>query len=135
LQEYIDRSVKHVLRTKFILGLFDNPYASVEEAKPVTRNEEAVQLAHQADLESVILLKNARLSGQANPVLPIQPGKVKSIALVGPVLGNETLKYFSEIADNRFSFISEKGYNLTDGVMTVAKLTPEAECKTGFRKS
>ncbi len=126
LEQYIDRSVKHVLRTKFILGLFDNPYTSAEEAKNITRNAEAMELAHQADLESIILLRNE------NNVLPIQ--KEKTIALVGPVLGAETEKYFKEIAGDRFNFVAEKGYNLTDGQNAVPTLTPEADCKAGIKK-
>jgi beta-glucosidase len=128
LEKYINSSVKHVLRTKFILGLFENPYTSAEEAGIVTRNEDAMELAHQADLESIILLKNE------NGVLPIQQGKLKNIALVGPVLNEETEKYFKEIAGDRFNFIAEKGYNLTDGQMAVPKLTSEVECKAGIQK-
>jgi beta-glucosidase len=128
LEKYIDRSVKHVLRTKYILGLFDNPYTSVDDAKTITRNDAALELAHQADLESIILLKNE------NNVLPIKKGNLKNIALVGPVLSNETEKYFNKIAGSRFRFISEKGYDLTDGQMAVPTLTPEAECKAGIKK-
>ncbi|WP_372772761.1 glycoside hydrolase family 3 N-terminal domain-containing protein [Mangrovibacterium sp.] len=128
LEKYIDRSVKHVLRTKYILGLFDNPYTSEEEAKTTTRNEDAVELAHQADLESVILLKNE------NSILPVQHGKWKNIALVGPVLDEKTEEYFNNVAGGQFNFIAEKGYNLTDGQMSVPSLTPEAECKAGIQK-
>lgn len=128
LEKYIDRSVKHVLRTKFILGLFDNPYTSAEEAKNITRNAEAREFAHQADLQSIILLKNE------NKVLPIEKGNVKNIALVGPVLGKETEKYFSEVGGDRFSFVTEKGYNLTDGQKAIPTLTSEAECKAGIEK-
>jgi len=126
LEKYIDRSVKHVLRTKIILGLFDNPYTSAEDAKTITRNKTARELAHKADLESIILLKNS------NSVLPIQ--KEKNIALVGPVLGEETEKHFKEIAGDRFNFIAEKGYDLTDGKKSIPILTPEAECKAGIAK-
>jgi len=128
LEQYIDRSVKHVLRTKFILGLFDNPYTSVEDAKTITRNTEAREFAHQVDLESIILLKNQ------DKVLPIQQGKVKKIALVGPVLGEETEKYFNEVAAGRFNFIAEKGYDLTDGKKSVPTLTPKEECEAGIKK-
>ncbi|KJF43524.1 glycoside hydrolase family 3 N-terminal domain-containing protein [Draconibacterium sediminis] len=128
LEKYIDRSVKHVLRTKFILGLFDNPYTTAEDAKTITRNEKAKEFAHHADLQSIILLKNE------NKVLPIQQGKVKRIALVGPVLGKETEEYFNEVAGDRFSFVAEKGYNLTDGKMAIPSLTPEADCKAGIEK-
>ena len=128
LEKYINRSVKHVLRTKFILGLFENPYTSPEDAKTYTRNEQAVELAHEADLESIILLKNE------NKVLPVLTEKVKNIALLGPVLSSETEKYFKEIAGNRFNFSVEKGYDLTDGKGSVPSLTAEAECKAGIQK-
>lgn len=128
LEKYIDRSVRHVLRTKFILGLFENPYTSVEDAKKITRDADAVKLANKADLESIILLKND------NNVLPVKTGKYKKIALVGPVLGEKTEKCFKEVAGNRFRFVSEKGYSLTNGVMGIPKLTSDAKCKAGISK-
>lgn len=128
LEKYIDRSVKHVLRTKFILGLFDDPYTSVEEAKNVTRNEAAIELAHEADLESIILLKNEQ------NVLPVNKAKFKNIALVGPVLAENTEEYFNEVAGDRFNFVAEKGYDLTNGVMSIPSLTAEDECKAGIEK-
>ena len=128
LEKYIDRSVKHVLRTKFILGLFDNPYTSVEEAKTVTRNDDAVALAHEADLESIILLKNE------NNTLPVNKAKYKNIALVGPVLGEDTEQFFNEVEGDRFNFVAEKGYDLTNGVTSIPSLTPEKECKAGIKK-
>ncbi len=127
LEQYIDRSVKHVLRTKFILGLFDDPYTSVEEARVITRDSKAIDLAHQADLESIILLKNSE------SVLPIQTGKWEKIALVGPLLDKDTEKHFEEIANGRFKFISEKGYDLTDGKMAVPTLSSEAQCRAGIK--
>ena len=33
IEKLIDRSVRRVLRTKFILGLFDNPYIDIEEVE------------------------------------------------------------------------------------------------------
>ena len=45
LIEYIDRSVRRVLRTKFKLGLFENPYADVRQAGRITRNKDAIALA------------------------------------------------------------------------------------------
>ena len=128
LEGYIDLSVKRVLRTKFILGLFDDPYTSSENAKKITRNADAIKLSNQADRESIILLKNK------NSVLPVKKGKYKNIALVGPVLGKKTEMYFNKVACDRFNFISEKGYSLTDGNMAVPMLTSDAKCKLGMSK-
>jgi len=128
LEKFIDRSVKRVLRTKFILGLFDNPYTNVEQAKAVVRNNEAINLAHEADLESIILLKNQ------NSILPLSAEKKTKVALVGPVLSDQTINRFSEIAHEKFSFLSEKGYNLTNGVRSTPSLTSEEDCQKGISK-
>ncbi|BDD08241.1 glycosyl hydrolase [Fulvitalea axinellae] len=75
----IDEAVTRVLRTKFKLGLFDNPYPEkgVEDnfGKP-----EYAELALEAARESVTLLKNDTLLG--NPVLPL--AKDMKILVAGP---------------------------------------------------
>jgi beta-glucosidase len=58
VEDLIDRSVKRVLRTKFILGLFDNPYIDIPEVEKGVRAAASLALAKEADLESIILLKN-----------------------------------------------------------------------------
>jgi beta-glucosidase len=125
LEALIDRSARRVLRTKFILGLFDNPY---QEPKHETRNEAARQLAHNADLESIILLKNA------NRTLPLAEQRQKTIALVGPLLGDETLPVFEKIADDDFEFIVEKGFDLTDGDGAVPHLTSVDMMEEGIQR-
>ncbi len=128
LEEYINRSVTHVLRTKFVLGLFDNPYVDVQQAKKSVRSEAAKELAHQADLESVILLKNE------NKTLPLSSKEKIKIALVGPVLDEHTLSAFEEVANNKISFVAVKGYSLTNKVRGTPLLTPERDCKDGITR-
>ncbi|MBO3799930.1 MAG: glycoside hydrolase family 3 C-terminal domain-containing protein [Candidatus Brockarchaeota archaeon] len=72
----IDTAVSRVLRAKFLLGLFENPYVNAEEAAGQLDREEDRALALRAARESIVLLKN-------NGVLPI-PSSVRSIAVVGP---------------------------------------------------
>lgn len=73
----IDDAVRNILRVKFRLGLFDNPY--VDEKKPsVLYAPSHLEAAKQAAVESAILLKNDKL------VLPLQ-ASVKSVAIVGPM--------------------------------------------------
>jgi beta-glucosidase len=74
----VDRAVARLLRMKFILGLFDDPYANPENAEKITNNAERQQLALKAAHEAVILLKN-----QDN-LLPLAKGKYKRIAVIGP---------------------------------------------------
>lgn len=73
----IDDAVRNILRVKFRLGLFDNPY--VDEKKPsVMYNESHLAAAKRAAEESAILLKN---DGE---VLPLKSG-VRTVAVVGPL--------------------------------------------------
>lgn len=73
----IDDAVRNILRVKFRLGLFDNPY--VDEKKPsVLYAPSHLEAAKQAAVESAILLKNDK------QVLPLQ-ASVKSVAIVGPM--------------------------------------------------
>lgn len=60
-EERIDVSVKRLLRDKFILGLFDNPYVEESKALEIVQRKEAKEWAHKAQLQSVVLLKNEGL--------------------------------------------------------------------------
>lgn len=73
----IDNAVRNILRIKFRLGLFEQPY--VDENQPSVNYAEAhLEAAKQAAVESTILLKND------NQTLPLSE-KVKTIAIVGPM--------------------------------------------------
>jgi beta-glucosidase len=75
--EALDEAVRRVLRAKFELGLFENPYTDPAEADRLNGSDASRQLALQAARESVVLLKND------NQVLPISD-TVKSILVIGP---------------------------------------------------
>ena len=57
-EEEIDDSVKRILRVKFKLGLFDDPYVDPEYAEKIVGCEEHQRLSLQAARESMTLLKN-----------------------------------------------------------------------------
>ena len=71
----IDEMVRNVLRLKFRLGLFDNPYVDMKHANEFYAPE-SLEAAAKTAVESAILLKN-------NGLLPLQGAK--KIALVGPM--------------------------------------------------
>lgn len=75
--ETIDNAVRNILRIKFRLGLFDNPYIDAE-APSVLYAEEHLQKAKEAAIQSAILLKNE------DNVLPLS-NKIKTIAVIGPM--------------------------------------------------
>lgn len=72
----IDKMVENVLRTKVRLGLFDQPYVV---ATTKTGLNESRNIAKQAALESVVLLKND------NNVLPLHTESINSVAIIGPM--------------------------------------------------
>jgi beta-glucosidase len=54
----IDASVRRILRLKFKLGLFDNPYVDAETTKETAGSEAFIQAGLEAQRKSVVLLKN-----------------------------------------------------------------------------
>ena len=98
--EDVDEAVSRVLRVKFRLGLFENPYAPEKPTRKTCQLPDAIDLAHKFARETMVLLKNdpprgnnsslvARRSSlgaahRAAPVLPLDPRKIRKIALVGP---------------------------------------------------
>ncbi|WP_430427142.1 glycoside hydrolase family 3 N-terminal domain-containing protein [Maribacter litoralis] len=107
IEKMIDRSVKRVLRTKMILGLFDNPYVDIKKVEKEVRSQASLSLAQEADLESIILLKN-----EAN-TLPLQKNTQK-IALLGPLLNKSTKAAFESVVGSNVKFIADRGFELTD---------------------
>jgi beta-glucosidase len=80
-QAQIDEAVRRVLRLKFELGLFDDPfkYLNKERHKTNIEKKEYRTLARTAVAESMVLLKNN------NDVLPIRPTTTKKkVLIVGP---------------------------------------------------
>lgn len=76
-EEEIDRAVRNILKLKFDLGLFENPYVDVEASAKVDYAPEHLEAARQCAVESAILLQN-----KCN-VLPLD--KAKTILVTGPL--------------------------------------------------
>ncbi len=72
----IDDAVYRVLKAKFELGLFDNPYVNPVETERINGSEEHLEKALEAARKSIVLLKNGKRT------LPVEEN-VKTIALVG----------------------------------------------------
>ncbi|MEU2198922.1 glycoside hydrolase family 3 N-terminal domain-containing protein [Isoptericola sp. NPDC019482] len=77
----LDRAVSSVLRAKFRLGLFENPYADLDAVPETFDSPEGRALSRQIAEESVILLRNEPVDGR--PLLPLGP-EPKTIAVIGP---------------------------------------------------
>lgn len=100
-EKTIDLAVKRILRIKFAMGLFENPYREGKELDRTKHIEDARSLAS----ESMILFKN-------NNVLPLK--KTAKVALIGPfvrerrsLLGSWTLDGKEEETTNLYEALSD----------------------------
>lgn len=77
----IDEAVKRILRKKFELGLFDDPfrYCNYEREKEALNNPEHTTIARKIASKSIVLLKNE------HHILPLSK-KTKTIAFIGPMV-------------------------------------------------
>ncbi|KAJ5350378.1 hypothetical protein N7541_008105 [Penicillium brevicompactum] len=75
----VDTAVSRLLRAKFEMGLFENPYPAAPENQwnKLIHSTEAVELARELDKESIVLLENH------NETLPLK--KSGNIAVIGPM--------------------------------------------------
>ena len=83
-EKLIDDAVKRILRVKFRLGLFDDPYKYCDEAfeKSELYSEANQKVALEAGKKSIVLLKNE------NDILPIK-NSIKNIAVIGPLANDK----------------------------------------------
>lgn len=81
--QQINTACRRVLEAKYKLGLFSNPYRNYDPAKAdkVTLTPENIQVAKEAALKSIVLLKND------NNTLPLK--KDCNIALIGPFVNSK----------------------------------------------
>ena len=90
----IDRAVERVLRMKFEMGLFDNPYVDPKAARAV-RSEENKQVALDVARAAVTLLKNETPSGAVGGAHILPLSKDLRILVCGPN------------ADNRYNMLGD----------------------------
>lgn len=76
-EKEIDRAVRNILKLKFELGLFENPYVDKTASAKVDYAPEHLAAAKEAAVQSAILLQNN------NNVLPLE--KTKTILVTGPL--------------------------------------------------
>ncbi|MEO1247292.1 MAG: glycoside hydrolase family 3 N-terminal domain-containing protein [Pseudomonadota bacterium] len=74
----IDTAAGNILRIKFRLGLFEQPYTN-PDGLPPHGDGAALATAKQAALEGAVLLSNEQ------GVLPLDAGRLESIAVIGPL--------------------------------------------------
>lgn len=102
----LDTSVLRILETKLSLGLFENPYVDEARAAGVLGASAHHDLAREAAERSMVLLRNE------GDILPLDPGRLESIALIGPFVDDrrEILGPWS------FDFRDNETVTILDGI-------------------
>ena len=137
--EYLDQRVREVLRVKFMLGLFENPFVDEEKAVRLQDDPGNKVLALEAAEKAVILLKNK------NNLLPLDKSELSKIAVIGPnagetILGGYThwLTKGTSIRDGLAAYLEgsgievchARGCGITAGGKTFAQLETGSEVNT-----
>jgi len=117
--EQIDRAAGGVLRLKFLLGLFENPYTDKNLIKERFHTKENQEAALEAGRKSIILLKND------NNILPLSKD-IKTVAVIGPnadasrlggyavknKVGTTVLEGIKQVAGAKTNVLYEEGVSL-----------------------
>lgn len=73
-EQRIDASARRILRQKYALGLFDNPFVDVSQIAQKVGTEEAMRLGRESQMRAMTLLKNA--DRESAPALPLGKGSL-----------------------------------------------------------
>ncbi|SNT34551.1 beta-glucosidase [Ekhidna lutea] len=148
-EDLLDDAVRRILKLKFKLGLFDDPYrySDAQREKEELLSAESLAAARDAARKSIVLLKNE------SSILPLQK-EINSIAVIGQLAAHKDIPLGSWRAqavpnsavsllegikgavtkDTKVAFA--KGYTLTTGHRSFGReLTIVEEDKSGFTEA
>ena len=97
--EAIDAAVAKVLKVKFQLGLFENPFVEEEYAVSTTNSVQHRALALETAQKAIVLLKNE------GDLLPLDKSKLRSLAVIGPNAAALRLGGYSGIPNHRVTVL------------------------------
>jgi beta-glucosidase len=109
-ESQLDELVAPMLLWKFKLGLFDDPYVDPAEAERVAGCEANRKLALQAAREAVTLLKNE------THIAPLDPAKLKVIAVIGPNANRSLLGGYSGVPKHNVTVLEGIKFKVGDRV-------------------
>ncbi|HSK89261.1 MAG TPA: glycoside hydrolase family 3 N-terminal domain-containing protein [Anaerolineales bacterium] len=110
----IDQSMRRLLRDKFILGLFDDPFVDEEAAEKIVGKPEFRQAGEMAQRKSIVLLKNEKQTLPLKNGLKIYVENIKpeSVSQYGQVMTDIAQ---ADIAILRLNAPYEKRKGLAEG--------------------
>lgn len=128
-EDEFNEGVRSVLRVKFLLGLFENPFVEENTEDKFMGSKEHLDISYEIAKKSLILLKNE------DNILPLSETKYKKIAVIGPngdtiQLGDYVSQHFDqktrvksiyqvlkERLNNKTEVTFEKGCNILDSYL------------------
>ena len=117
-EERIDESIRRLLRDKFRLGLFDNPYLDSDSAEKIVGSPDFKKAGELAQRKAIVLLKNAERGGGA--VLPLRNNLKIFVENIKP----ETAAEYGQVVDR-----------LGDAELAILRLKAPYEPREGFLDS
>lgn len=110
--DLIDDAVRRILRIKFHLGLFEDPYrySDVEREKRVILSDEHMAASREVAKKSIVLLKN-------DGVLPLK--KSGTLAVIGPLAADKD----APLGSWRAKAITDSAVSLLEGLQAVDGVT------------
>jgi len=108
-ESLIDDAVRRILKIKYKLGLFDDPYrySDIKREKELVYSKENRAIAREVAKRSIVLLKNE------NQLLPISKN-TKSIAVIGPLANDKDIP----LGSWRAKAISNSAVSLLEGIQS-----------------
>ena len=118
-EEVLDDAVRRILKIKFELGLFDDPYkySDMEREKAELLSKENLELSREAARKSFVLLKNE------DDILPLKKN-VSSIAVIGQLANSKDVP----LGSWRAQAITNSAVSVLDGIQNATS------AKVGFSK-
>jgi beta-glucosidase len=125
-----NEAVRRVLRAKFRMGLFDNPYVDQTQVNAVLDNPAHRVAAREAAERSFVLLRNE------HDTLPLNPSKLGSVAVIGPladaardtlgpwVFDHDLTETVTVLAGIRAKLGNKARVDYSPGVSMIARLNP-----------
>jgi beta-glucosidase len=109
----LDELIAPMLLWKFKMGLFDDPYVDPAEAEKIVGCAAHRELAREAARETITLLKNE------NDLLPLNPARLKAVAVIGPNADRSLLGGYSGVPGNNVTVLAGIRARLEDAVKVV----------------
>jgi beta-glucosidase len=115
----LDAALRRLLRPKFELGLFENPFVDVTTADTLSGSAAARPLALEAARKAIILLKNE------DGMLPLSAEGLSSVAVIGP--------HASEVLTGGYSGVPRHSVSILEGIRERLGQNASVEYAEGVR--